>query len=99
MKPLPQVRSSGGRHQRSGSVLLRPGTLSQTRKPPQAPPETLITFEPQRECVFCRREVCRCGRTRWIIYGLTPHGLTGWGVVPACDEEGCEEKPDGIWPG
>ena len=38
MKPPPQMQGGGGRHKRSGSLLFSPGSVIQTRQPPQDPP-------------------------------------------------------------
>ncbi len=76
MKPPPRVlRGSGGRHKRSGSVLLSPSTVFQTRKPPQAPAERFVTLAPEDGIVFARRERCRrCSRSLWAWYFLNVAG-------------------------
>ena len=80
MKPPPQVQGDGGRLKRSGSVLLSPGTVDQTRRPPQAP-DPNFTLEPQDEALLIRVERCRkCPGKVLAHYLVDENGFAGgWG--------------------
>ena len=75
MKPPPQLRSDGGRRKRSGSLLFSPGSVIQTRQPPQALASRFVTLAPENGIVFARRERCRrCSKSLWAWYFLDKAG-------------------------